>query len=59
MLALWGAAGIAAASATPLDVWNNWATDVRGQPIDAGHFLPEENPQATAQALLGFFDGGQ
>lgn len=55
MLALWGGAGIAASGATPLDTWLNWATDVRGGPIDAGHFLAEENPQATADALLKFF----
>ena len=27
MLALWGDAGIAASRATPLDTWNNWASD--------------------------------
>jgi haloacetate dehalogenase len=55
MLALWGGAGIAASGATPLDIWRNWATDVRGAAVDAGHFLAEENPQATADALLKFF----
>jgi pimeloyl-ACP methyl ester carboxylesterase len=30
---------------------------VRGFPIDCGHYLPEENPQATATALLAFFAG--
>jgi haloacetate dehalogenase len=28
---------------------------VRGFAIDCGHYLPEENPQATARALLDFF----
>ncbi len=55
MLAIWGGAGIASSSATPLDTWRNWATDVRGEPIDAGHFLAEENPHATIDALLKFF----
>ena len=55
LLALWGAAGIPAAGASPLDVWRRWATDVRGAAIDSGHFLPEENPEATRDALLGFF----
>lgn len=58
LLALWGGTGLASSGATPLDVWKNWATDVRGNPIEGGHFLPEENPQGTAQALLGFFEGG-
>jgi haloacetate dehalogenase len=55
LLALWGGAGIAAAAATPLDTWKTWAANVRGQAIASGHFLPEENPQATAHALLAFF----
>ncbi|WP_322517879.1 alpha/beta hydrolase [Rhodopseudomonas palustris] len=55
MLALWGDAGIAQSAATPLDTWKNWADDVRGGPVDSGHFLTEEAPEQTAQALLEFF----
>jgi haloacetate dehalogenase len=56
MLALWGQVGIAsAAAATPLDTWKQWATNVSGGPIDSGHFLTEENPDATAKALKAFF----
>ena len=55
MLALWGDAGIAAAAATPLDTWTSWATNVRGAPVDCGHFLAEENPDATAKLLREFF----
>lgn len=55
MLALWGNAGIAAAAATPLDAWKHWATKVSGAPIESGHFLTEENPDATAAALAAFF----
>lgn len=54
MLALWGDAGIATAAATPLDTWKKWATNVRGSPVDSGHFLTEENPAATAKLLLEF-----
>ena len=55
MLALWGDAGIAASAATPLDAWKTWATNVRGQPINSGHFLTEEDPEGTSAALLKFF----
>lgn len=55
MLALWGDAGIASAAATPLDTWRKWATNVTGAPVDSGHFLPEENPQATGKLLRDFF----
>jgi haloacetate dehalogenase len=57
MLALWGDVGIATAAATPLDTWKKWATNVLGEPVDSGHFLPEENPDATARALRAFFVG--
>ena len=57
MLALWGNAGVAQAAATPLDTWKQWATNVDGMPVDSGHFLTEENPDVTAQALREFFTG--
>jgi hypothetical protein len=28
---------------------------VRGEPINSGHFLPEEDPDGTAKALREFF----
>jgi haloacetate dehalogenase len=56
LLTLWGAAGIPSALKTdPLSIWREWANDVRGFAIDSGHYLPEENPAATAKALLEFF----
>ncbi|HVY00986.1 MAG TPA: alpha/beta hydrolase [Pseudorhodoplanes sp.] len=54
MLALWGKAGIPDA-AGPLNVWRQWAKEVSGKAIDSGHFLPEENPDATSAAMLEFF----
>jgi haloacetate dehalogenase len=57
LLALWGDAGIARAAATPLDTWKKWATSVTGMPVNAGHFLCEEDPDATAKALKEFFVG--
>ena len=54
VLALWGGAGIPAQNANPLEIWRNWADRVEGQAIDAGHFLAEENPDATLAALLAF-----
>ncbi len=58
MLAIWGAAGgIPAETEGPLATWREWATDVRGFPIDSGHYLAEEAPDATARALLEFFAG--
>jgi haloacetate dehalogenase len=39
----------------PLALWRAWANDVRGRPLDAGHFFPEEIPEQTAEELSGFF----
>jgi haloacetate dehalogenase len=58
MLALWGDVGIASAAATPLDTWQQWATNVAGWPVSSGHFLTEENPDVTAKLLREFFLAG-
>jgi haloacetate dehalogenase len=59
LLALWGKAGLPADAvgpeSSPLTVWREWSSDVEGGPIDAGHFLVEENPSATLAALQEFF----
>jgi haloacetate dehalogenase len=39
----------------PLALWRTWANDVRGRPLDAGHFFPEEAPEQTAEELSAFF----
>jgi haloacetate dehalogenase len=35
-----------------LQVWRPWATDLRGQAIDSGHHMAEENAPALAAALI-------
>jgi haloacetate dehalogenase len=53
LLVLWGARR----SRARLDeVWKLWAEDVRGEPIECGHFIPEEAPEATLQQLRSFFE---
>jgi haloacetate dehalogenase len=55
VLALWGSAGIPSETGGPLPTWQAWARDVCGAPVDSGHFVCEEAPDATAAALLEFF----
>jgi haloacetate dehalogenase len=38
----------------PLAAWRGWSTNLSGASIDSGHFLAEENPQATLGALIPF-----
>ena len=55
VLVLWGGRGaLPRFYGDVLEVWRPWAPDVRGQALDASHFLPEDRPQETADALLGF-----
>ena len=53
-LVLWSAEGAVGAWYEPLALWREWADDVSGGPLDAGHFLPEEAPDETARRLLDF-----
>jgi haloacetate dehalogenase len=55
VLALWGDKGLPAASPDPLALWRPYAPGVTGHAVPGGHFLPEENPDATRAALLAFF----
>ena len=57
LLMLWGRRSAQGAGYDMLAVWRDHAADVRGEPIDSGHFLPEEAPDATCRALSEFFTG--
>ncbi len=55
VLFLWSQRGaVAKLYDDPLAIWQEWADDVRGGPVPAGHFIPEEAPEETARQLLNF-----
>lgn len=54
LLTLWGGRGLTKEAGAQLDIWREWACDVRGRAFDCGHFLPEEAPAETLAALRGF-----
>ena len=56
LLALWGTTG-SVARLDVLSVWREWAVDVRGAPIESGHHIPEDAPEATVAALREFLGG--
>ena len=55
LLALWGAHGRIAPAFDVLATWRERAADVRGPSLPCGHFLAEEAPDETVQALESFF----
>ncbi len=54
LLVLWGGRGFVNRHYAVLDVWREYARDVRGHALDCGHFLAEEKPEDTLSALLPF-----
>jgi len=55
LLVLWGARGVVGTGPDGvLEVWRTRAADVRGQAVDAAHFLAEERPADVLAALRPF-----
>ena len=56
MLALWGERGVVHRLFDPMALWQSQCSGkVVGLAVPAGHFIPEERPDATADALQQFF----
>ncbi len=53
-LVLWGSDYLGRSSVSPLSTWQRWCSEVSGEEISSGHFLAEENPEATTAAALDF-----
>jgi haloacetate dehalogenase len=55
-LVLWGERGVVNRMFKPVALWQaQCAGQVSGQVMPSGHFIPEELPEATSQALMAFF----
>jgi haloacetate dehalogenase len=54
LLALWAARGQLPRWYDVVAIWRDWADDVQGGPIDSGHYMAEEAPDATIEALRAF-----
>jgi haloacetate dehalogenase len=57
LLMLWGKRSSQGSGYDVLGVWRDHAENVRGHPIDSGHFIPEEAPDDAYKALRDFFRG--
>ncbi len=58
LLALWGGDGVVGRLYDVLATWRDKAAEVSGHALPTGHYLPEEAPEATSEALAAFFAGG-
>lgn len=58
VLALWGNVGIPSETQSQLAAWRRCCENVTGIGIDSGHFVAEENPEATLEHLLPFLKAG-
>jgi len=56
LLALWGERGVPHRCHDVLAVWRDYANDVRGRALPAGHFLAEERAEETVAELLAFLN---
>ena len=52
---VWGTRYLKEKDERHLDVWRRWADDVDAVPLDCGHFLAEEEPDACAEAMADLF----
>ncbi|WP_372984823.1 alpha/beta fold hydrolase [Microbacterium sp.] len=57
VLALWGAHSYVGRNFDVVETWSHYAEQVRGEPIEADHYLAEEAPTATTAALRRFLAG--
>jgi haloacetate dehalogenase len=56
LLVLWGGKSFISRAYDVLGIWRQYAVNVEGRPIPSGHFLPEESPEETYDALVEFLD---
>jgi haloacetate dehalogenase len=54
LLVLWGEKGFIARQYDVIALWQQRANQVTGLAIASGHFLPEEAPEETGQAIEDF-----
>jgi haloacetate dehalogenase len=54
LLVLWGEHGVVQRCFKPLDEWRRVASDVSGNTLPCGHYIPEEAPEPLLAQVLAF-----
>ena len=55
LLVLWGEKGVVGSTYDVRQTWREKATDVHGESLGCGHYLPEEAPEQVVEKLSAFF----
>lgn len=55
LLVLWGEHGFVHRSYNVPAVWAEYADNIRCESLNTGHYVPEEDPEGAARAMLEFF----
>ena len=53
---MWGEYGFVGNNYQVIDVWKEYATNVKGRGLPCGHYIPEESPFETIKFLLEFLN---
>ena len=53
---MWGEYGFVGNNYQVIDVWKEYATNVKGRGLPCGHYIPEESPVETLKFLLEFLN---
>ncbi len=53
-LVMWGANGVVGQCFDMHSIWKSWAPNSRFEPLNCGHFIPEEAAEEAAELLKGF-----
>ena len=56
LLALWGEKGVVERLYEVLEVWREYARNVRGRTLPCGHYLAEERPEEMVGELVSFLE---
>ena len=54
MLVMWSSTGYVGRTQDVLKVWQDYATNVQGIPLNCGHYIAEELPDEAYTAIKGF-----
>jgi haloacetate dehalogenase len=54
MLVMWSSTGYVGRTQDVLKVWQDYATNVQGLPLNCGHYIAEELPDEAYTAIKGF-----